>query len=120
MSASDLAYTKMVDDFRGHPPYPKGDVADWVEGARFSANTIGSSLSTMDVRALGLEMPIPFFIVQGRDDHLTGLEPARAYAEDSRSTAKAFVPIDGGHYACFTNPDAFVGALRKYARPLAI
>lgn len=120
MSDSDMAYTKMMDDYRGHPPYPKGDIADWMEGARFSGNTIGNSLTSMDVRALGLDMPIPFFIVQGRDDHLTGSEPARVYIEELRAPKKAFVPIDGGHYACFTNPDAFVAALRKYVRPLAI
>jgi hypothetical protein len=31
----------------------------------------------------------------------------------------AFVPIDGGDWACFTNTAAFVEALRKYVRPLA-
>jgi pimeloyl-ACP methyl ester carboxylesterase len=111
-----MTYTKMMDDYRGHPP--KGDVADW--GARFSGNTIASSLTSMDVRAPRLDMPIPFFIVQGRDDHITGAEPARAYAEDVRAPQKTFVAIDGRHCACFTDPDAFVGALRKYVRPLAI
>jgi pimeloyl-ACP methyl ester carboxylesterase len=120
MSASDLPYTRMLEDFRGQPPYPKGDVADWVEGARFSGNTIGSTLPALDMRTLGLDMPIPFFIVQGRDDHITGAEPARAYAKDIRAPTKGFFPIDGGHYACFTNPDAFVGALRKHVRPLAV
>lgn len=120
MSVSDQPYTKMLDNFRGTPPYPKGDVADWVEGGRFSGNTIGSTMPTMDMRTLGLDMPIPFFIVQGRDDHITGAEPARLYAGDIRAPAKGFSPIDGGHYACFTNRDAFVGALRKHVRPLAI
>jgi pimeloyl-ACP methyl ester carboxylesterase len=120
MSASDLPYAKMIDNFRGNPPYPKGDVADWMEGARFSGNTIGMRAPVMDMRTLGLDMPIPFFIVQGRDDHITGAEPARVYAEDIRAPTKGFFPIDGGHYACFTNPDAFVGALRSHVRPLAI
>jgi pimeloyl-ACP methyl ester carboxylesterase len=120
MSASDLPYTRILDDFRGSPPYPKGDVADWVEGGRFSGNTVGSTIPALDMRTLGLDMPTPFFIVQGRDDHITGLEPARAYAEDVRAPAKGFFPIDGGHYACFTNPEGFVGTLRKNVRPLAI
>lgn len=119
VSASDQQYVKVVNDFRGKPPYPKGDVADWVEGGRFSGKTIGMNAGAMDMRALGLDMPVPFFVVQGREDHIAGFEPARAYCEDVRAPAKAFVPIDGGHYACFTNPDAFVGALNKYARPLA-
>jgi hypothetical protein len=29
-----------------------------------------------------------------------------------------FVPIDGGHFACFTNPDGFLGAMRKYVASL--
>lgn len=72
-----MARTKMMDDYRGHPPYPQGDVAGW--GAWFSGSTIGSSLAGMDARALGLDRPIAFFIVHDRDDHLTGLEPVRAY-----------------------------------------
>jgi hypothetical protein len=32
---------------------------------------------------------------------------------------KAFIPIAGGHWACFTHPTAFVAALRRNVRPLA-
>jgi pimeloyl-ACP methyl ester carboxylesterase len=118
-SDTDLPYTKVIDDFRGRPPYPAGDVADWVNGVNFSGNTVGPAMITMDMRTLGLDMPLPFFVAQGRDDHITGFEPARLYAEEVRAPKKAFVPLDGGHFACFTNPDAFVGALNKYVRPLA-
>jgi pimeloyl-ACP methyl ester carboxylesterase len=118
-SESDLSYTKMIDDFRGHAPYPAGDVADWVNGSKFSGNTVGPTMINMDMRTLGLDIPVPFFIAQGRDDHITGFEPARLYAEDLRAPKKAFVPIEGGHYACFTNPRAFVGTLRDLVRPLA-
>jgi pimeloyl-ACP methyl ester carboxylesterase len=106
----------MLDDFRGLSP--QSDAADWVEGGRFSGRTIGASLTAMDVRALGLDMPVPFFIIQGRDDHITGLEPARAYAADIRAPKKGFVAIEGGHFACFTNPGEFVQALGKYVKPL--
>jgi hypothetical protein len=88
-SVSDLPYAKMIEDFQGHSPYPAGDVADWVNGSTFSGNTIGSAIITMGMRTLGLDMPIPFFIVQGRDDHITGFEPARLYAEDVRAPKKA-------------------------------
>jgi hypothetical protein len=43
-------------------------VADWVNSGSFSCNTIGPTMITMDMRTLGLDMPITFFIVQGRDD----------------------------------------------------
>jgi pimeloyl-ACP methyl ester carboxylesterase len=119
VSPQDQPYAKMIEDFHGTPPYPKGDVADWVTGARFSGACLGPAFITMDLHTLGLDMPVPVFVVQGRDDHIAGFEPARAYVEDLRAPAKAFIPIDGAHYACFTNPDQFLAALRKYARPLA-
>jgi hypothetical protein len=34
------------------------------------------------------------------------------------TAAKAFVPIDGGHYACFTDADQFLAAMCKYVLPL--
>lgn len=120
MSPSDLPYLKVVSDFRGQPPYPAGDVADWVAGAMFSGQKLGADLTGMDLLALGLDMPVPVFIAQGRDDHITGFEPARRYAEAIRAPKKGFVATEGGHFACFTNPDAFVAALNRHVRPLAI
>lgn len=117
-SVSDQPYVKMIDDFRSTSPASR-DAHDWIEGGNFSGKTVGASLTTLNMRELGLDMPIPFFVVQGVDDHITGLEPARTYANDIEAPAKAFAAIEGGHYACFTNPTAFVGALKKYARPLA-
>ena len=120
VAEADQPYAKMVHAFLGKPPHPKGDVADYANGNGFSGEKLGRAMITMNLLALGVDMPIPFFVVQGRDDHIVGFEPAKAYVEELRAPSKAFVPIDGGHYACFTNPDQFVGALRKYARPLAL
>jgi pimeloyl-ACP methyl ester carboxylesterase len=118
MSESDLPYVRMIEDFKAHSP--AGEAADWVNGSRFSGRTVGMSMAAEDLRTMGLDMPIPFFVVQGKDDHITGFEPARAYVEEVRAPSKAFVPIDGGHYACFTNAGAFVDVLRSRVRPLAI
>jgi proline iminopeptidase len=113
MAEADQLYVKMLDDFRAH-----GDCADWIAGGRFSGSTIGMATPAMDMRTLGLDMPVPFFIFQGRDDHITGAEPARAYAADIRAPAKACVALEGGHYACFTNPEQFVAALSTHVLPL--
>ena len=51
-------------------------------------------------------------------DQLTPFEPARAYWEMVRSEGKAFVAIDGGHYACFTDSDQFLAAMRNHVMPL--
>ncbi len=44
---------------------------------------------------------------------------AKAYVAAIHAPRKAFIPIDGGHFACFTDPVAFVGALQKYVDPRA-
>ena len=120
MSPSDLGYLDIQKAFIGQPPYPaKGDVADWIAGGALAMAKLGPAIFAFDARALGLEMPIPFFVIEGRDDHVVSVEAARAYVADVRAPAKAFVLIDGGHFALFTNPVAFIAALRRYVRPLA-
>jgi pimeloyl-ACP methyl ester carboxylesterase len=122
ISAPDQPYVKMVTDFKRPKPYPAtGDVADWINGVGFtSSGNVARTMISTDLHTLGLDMPIPFFVVQGREDQIAGIEPARAYVERLRAPAKAFVPIDGGHYACFTNANGFIATLRRNVRPLAV
>jgi pimeloyl-ACP methyl ester carboxylesterase len=120
MSPSDLDYLEIQTAFIGKPPRPtKGDVADWIAGGNFSGLKLIPAIVSFDARTLGLDMPVPFFVFQGRDDHVASFDPAKDYITDVRAPIKRFVPIDGGHFALFTDPDEFVGALRSYVRPLA-
>ncbi len=116
LAEADKPYVRMIDDFKAAAT---GDAADWVEGGRFSGSTVGMSMAAEDLRALGTDMPVPVFVCQGRDDHITGFEPAQAWLNDVRAPRKAFVALDGGHYACFTDTAAFVAALRMHMRRLA-
>jgi pimeloyl-ACP methyl ester carboxylesterase len=119
-SPSDLDYQAIQDAFTGQPPYPtKGDVADWIGGHAFSGARLAPAIFGFDARALGLDIPIPFFVIEGCDDHTVSVDAARAYVAEVRAPKKAFVLIDGGHSALFTDPDQFVAALRRYVRPLA-
>ncbi len=36
----------------------------------------------------------------------------------ARVAAKAFTPIDGGHFACFTDPEQFLATHRRDVSPL--
>lgn len=118
---SDLEYVKVFNAFIGRPPFPtQGDVADWLAGGRFTGEKVAPVEYTLDARKLGLDFSIPFFVIQGRDDHIAPFEVARAYVAEVRAPRKAFIPIAGGHWACFTNATAFVAALRQHVRPLAI
>jgi pimeloyl-ACP methyl ester carboxylesterase len=120
MAPSDLEYLKIQGEFIGPPPPPaQGDVADWTAGLQFTFAKLLPAVFSFDARKLGLDLAVPFFVIQGRDDHVTSFEAAQAYVAEVRAPRKEFVPIAGGHFACFTNPTEFVGALRRFARPLA-
>jgi pimeloyl-ACP methyl ester carboxylesterase len=120
LAPSDLEYAKVFDAFIGPSPAPtQGDVADWIAGSRFTFTHLAPVEYSLDARALGLDFAIPFFVIQGRDDHIAPFDVAQAYVAEVRAPKKAFVPIDGGHWACFTNTKEFVEALRQHVRPLA-
>lgn len=121
VAPSDRAYAKMIQDFMGPDPQAaRGDAADWIAGAAFSGSKLGQVIVSMELANLGLDMPIPFFVFQGREDHIVGFRAAKDYAGEIRAPKKEFVAIDGGHYACFTSADQFLAALHKYVRPLAV
>lgn len=121
MSPSDREYLKIQRDFVGPPPYPtRGDVADWIAGSNFTAPRLWPVSASFDARKLGLDIPLPFFVIQGRDDHVVSVEAARSYVAEVKAPKKAFIPIAGGHFACFTNSVEFLGALRRTVRPLAL
>ena len=70
MSPSDIEYLNIQSAFAGKPPYPtEGDIADWVTGGGFTISKLAPLIFSFDARTLGLDMPIPFFVIQGRNDH---------------------------------------------------
>jgi pimeloyl-ACP methyl ester carboxylesterase len=118
--ASDLEYLKIQQAFIGEPPPPeKGDVADWMAGGGFSVPKLLPVIFAYDARKIGLDIPVPFFAIHGRDDRVTPLSAVESYMAQVRAPAKRLIPIGGGHFACFTNPTEFVEALREHVRPLS-
>jgi proline iminopeptidase len=112
----DLEYLELQRAFVGSPPFPeRGDLADWIGGSGFSIPRLLPLVFSWDARKLGLDLPIPFFVIQGRDDHVTPFDVAERYTAEVRAPKKMFIPITGGHFACFTSSGEFVGALRRAA-----
>jgi pimeloyl-ACP methyl ester carboxylesterase len=119
MSPTDKDYLKLQTDFMGSPDHPKPEAQAWVKGYGFESSKIGAESIVFDAMREAPSLPVPYILIQGREDHVTPFEPARAYWEKVRSQGKVFVAIDGGHYACFTDSDQFLAAMRKYVLPLA-
>jgi pimeloyl-ACP methyl ester carboxylesterase len=120
LSPPDQPYMNRMNDFIGSPANPKPAAATWVAGYLFEAGKIGKETESFDAMNRALDLKLPYILIQGREDRITPFAVAEEYFNKVQSNGKAIVPIDGGHYACFTNPAGFVAALNKWVRPLTI
>jgi len=112
-SPPDQPYLKRMTDFMARP-----DAAAWVKGYDFESGHVGREMQSFDAMTDALDLGVPYILIQGRADWLTPMVVAKEYFDAVRSKGKVFVPIDGGHFACFTNAGGFVAALRKHVVPL--
>ena len=91
----DRTFLAREDAFTGPKPYPaKGEIADWVGGYIFTSNvlvprTIGKEL----IDIVGFDIPLPFVVIQGRDDHITPTDVVRDYFARVQAPSKALVEI---------------------------
>ena len=117
--APDQPYLKRQMEFSGDPAHPKSAAAAWVKGYMFEAGKVGRQSVAFDAMKDAPDLPVPYILIEGREDHVTPFAPAKAYFDKVRSQGKVFVAIDGGHFACFTNTGEFLTALRMQVLPLA-
>jgi pimeloyl-ACP methyl ester carboxylesterase len=113
MSPSDLEYLELQKNFAGPPDHRRPEARAWIEGFGFQSNKVGAESLAFDALKEVPSIPVPYILIQGREDHVTPLEPARDYWKRVNSRGKAFAAIDGGHYACFTRSDQFLEVMRQ-------
>lgn len=90
------------------------DAVDWYNGKfLLSLPKLWPSVIDFDASWAGYDLPVPFFVIQGRDDRRTSPEAARLFVDKVRAPAKGYTAIDGGHFACFTNPTEFLNTLHN-------
>ena len=106
--------------FTGPKPWPTtGEVADWIAGYTFTSKVLVPKILDRDViDVVGLEFPVPFVVIQGRDDHITPTDVARDYVGRIAAPAKAFEEVRGGHFAVYTNPEGVLDVLTRRVLPL--
>ena len=86
----------------------------------FCESKLNPTLVTEDARSGGYRFPVPFFVIQGRDDNRTPPEAAREFVERVHAPVKGYTAIDGGHFAFVTNPTGFLSALETDMRKLGV
>lgn len=112
-AAPDQPYLARMKTFMAKP-----EGAAWVKGYDFESGNIGREMAKFDAMRDVPGLAVPYILIQGREDRLTPTAVTKAYFDKVRSKGKTYVAIAGGHFACFTNPGEFVGALRQHVLPL--
>ncbi|HEX3470176.1 MAG TPA: alpha/beta hydrolase, partial [Silvibacterium sp.] len=76
----------------------------WFGGLHFSISKLVPFLVDFDAAEAGYDLPVPFFVIQGRDDPRTPPDAARAFVSQMRAPAKGYTAIEGGHFRVFHQP----------------
>jgi len=101
------------------------DIRDYVRGIidsqnHFFAQDMTGPLNSVDLRALGPDFAVPFFVFNGADDDIAPSPLARDYVAFIHAPEKQFVAIpNAGHTAMNSRSAEFLRLLDQYARPLA-
>ena len=88
--------------------------------SEFCGSKLDPTLATLDARSAGYQFPVPFFVIQGRDDNRTPSAAAHAFLNSIRAPAKGYTAIEGGHFSCLTNPAGFLDALDRDMRSIRV
>jgi proline iminopeptidase len=82
------------------------------EGGNFSATQLMKVMMTTDLGKTAVQMPVPFYVIQGRDDLYTPTAPAIEYFNSVKAPRKELVVIEAaGHFAIATHSEAFLKGL---------
>ncbi len=116
LASSDVSFMQEESiDLLTSPVVSLAQAFDWARGLLQGASP---ALLNDDLRTLGCNFPIPFFIVQGKDDRITDTGLAKTYFDCVESPHKEIVLIPGGHFAYAT--EAFRDALVTRLRPVVV
>ena len=101
------------------PGYSIQDLNDSFKGQILGEDRLFPQTRSETMKDLGLKFSIPIFFFEGTEDFTTPTELARKYLQTIQAPRKEFVPIYGGHFAVFMNPDQFLRELVAHVAPLA-
>ena len=115
---ADAFIASMLGFALAAPGYNLRDVNDWFDGQVVSGQRLVGQGSALEARTLAGEFAVPVFVIQGAEDFTTPASLARSFVDSVRAPAKAFVTIEGGHFAVFMKPAAFLDQLVPRILPL--
>ena len=108
---ADAFIARMLGFALSAPGYTIRDVNDWLDGQGLSAERLVPESSALPASALTGRIAVPVFVIQGAEDFTTPTSLARTFVDGVEAPRKAFVTIEGGHFAVFMNPSGFLKEL---------
>lgn len=122
LAPTDLAYLKSQRAGAAAlvASYPK-EGPNVAAGAKFSHPLLWRYVVQADLPKTAPTIDTAFFMIQGRDDVMAATPQAVDYFKGLKAPYKSLTVIPhAGHFALITSPDAFLDALVKKVRPVAI
>lgn len=117
---ADLFISGMFGAALSAPGYTFSDINDWHAGQELSGRQLIPQTAKLDSKALGGQLAIPVFVIQGAEDFTTPTSLANEFVASLRAPHKEFVTIPGaGHFAVFMKSDEFLRELVARVRALA-
>ncbi|HJZ70460.1 MAG TPA: alpha/beta hydrolase [Vicinamibacterales bacterium] len=97
------------------------DLRDYARGLKNSDDHFREEGDRVDLRSLGTNFDVPFFVFQGAADNVAPPSLARAYVDAISAPHKEFAAIaNAGHNAAATRGAEFLALLRERVRPFAL
>jgi pimeloyl-ACP methyl ester carboxylesterase len=108
---ADAFLASMMGFAMAAPGYTLRDLNDWFEGQVVSGQRLVPQTSALEAATLAGDFAVPVFVIQGAEDFTTPTTLARTFVDSIRAPAKAFITIEGGHFAVFMMSGAFLEQL---------
>jgi pimeloyl-ACP methyl ester carboxylesterase len=100
------------------PHSTERDIDDWFDGQVASSDRLFPGIAQIPREQLAGKFALPVIVIDGADDLTAPPSLAAEFIQSIRAPQKEFVTIPGGHFAVFTNEQAFRRELVKRVLPL--
>jgi pimeloyl-ACP methyl ester carboxylesterase len=109
---SDAEYRRGLRDLTSRSDLTATELQALAEGANFSISQLLKVVMAADLGATASRMPVPFYIIQGRNDFYAPTSPAIEYFNSVLAPKKKLIVIENaGHFALVTHQAEFLNAL---------
>ena len=114
MNPSDTAWLTNLQALAKANGETDESIATASAGMTFSGQAFIQTMIREDLANTATRFSVPYCVIQGRHDHNTPTDAAKAYFDKVTAPKKHYAVIeDAGHFALSTHPAAFIAELKR-------